>query len=150
MPLWITLWAKLLASFSVQFVLAFPINVVFCYRFSLQPCLGMVVACSMRNTSQIFALAALVPYWMEFLGERGGAVGSSMVVLALLPTDGDTVASTEKFNVCLASVLTKCTSVLFWTKPASAASRQGMKQKPYGAQFLLKHERAWFSRANHL
>lgn len=79
---------------------------------------------------------------MEFLGERGGAVGSSMVVLALLPTDGDTVASTEKFNVCLASVLTKCTSVLFWTKPASAASRQGMKQKPYGAQFLLKHERA--------
>lgn len=150
MPLWITLSAKLLASFSIQFVLAFPISVVFCYRFSLKPCLGTVVACLIRNTLQIFALAALVPYWMKFLGERDGAVGSSIVVLALLPTDGDTVASTEKFNVCLVSVLTKCTSELSWTKPASAASRQGMKQKPYGAQLLPKHERAWFSRANHL
>lgn len=79
---------------------------------------------------------------MRFLGERDGAVGSSIVVLALLPTDGDTVASAEKFNVCLVSVLKKCISELSWTKPASAASRQGMKQKPYGAQLLLKHERA--------
>lgn len=65
---------------------------------------------------------------------KGNAVCSNVVVLALLPTGGATVDSTEKVNVCL--VLTMCTYELSWMKLASAASMHHMKQNPYGAQLL--------------